>query len=80
MGLSKFSPSSRFSPVFPEFPEKKSSPKTEALHITKYYIIKPILTSYDNIQKIIASRTSFGKIFISSQTSELCRNKNLLCK
>ena len=64
MGLSKFSPSSRFSPVFPEFPEKKSSPKTEALHITKYYIIKPILTSYDNIQKIIGSKQNkFWKNF-----------------
>jgi hypothetical protein len=66
MGLSKFGPSWRYFSTFPEFPEIKSSPKTEIPQISKYLNIKHILTSNNYIQKIIASMTYFCKTFISS--------------
>ncbi len=80
MGLNKFCPSWRFLSAFSEFPKKKSSPKTGVSQITKYLNINSILTSQNYIQKIIASMICFCKKFISSQTSKLWSNKNLLCK
>ncbi len=80
MCINNFGPSLRFLGVFVEFPKIKSSPKTGVSQITKYLNINPILTSHLYIQKIIASMTCFCKTFISSLTSQLCCNKNLLCK
>jgi hypothetical protein len=80
MGFSNFGPSWSFLWFFFEFPKIKSSPKTEVSQITKYLNKSPILTSHNDIQKIIASKTCFCKTFISSKTSELCCDKNLLCK
>ena len=58
-GPSNFGPSWSFLWVFFEFPKIKSSPKTEVSQITKYLNISPILTSHNDIQKIIASKTCF---------------------
>jgi hypothetical protein len=80
MGLNKFGPSWRYLAAFYEFPKIKSSPKTGVSQITKYLNINTILTSQNNMHKIIASMTCFCKNFISSQTSKLPCIKNLLCK
>ena len=80
MGLNNFGPSWIFLGVFLEFLKIMSSPKTGVSQITKYLNVNPILTSHNYKQKIIASMTCFCKTFISSLTSELCCNKNLLCK
>ncbi len=65
-GLTKFGPACRFFSTFPEFPEIKSSPKTEIPQISKYLNINPILTSNNYSPKIIASMTCFCDTFISS--------------
>ncbi len=80
MCVHNFGLSRRFLGVFVELPKIKLSPKTGVSQITKYLNINPILRSHYYIQKIIASMTCFCKTFVSSLTSPLCSNKNLLCK